>query len=284
MNNTKKIICLAFVTATFAACTSSQEGEKDTNTTKEDTVAVDSAKTGSSKLLSVPSPFQIAASLQSLGLPYKEELLSSYKKASSYTTEQAKAMNLGIYVIDMGYAVQNDQGQTALNYLSAASSLANELRVTSGFDKNTLDRFKANATNKDSLMDIVVAKYAVTHTQLQNSDRKQAAYQIFTGAFTEGLYIATNLAKDGKNEKLHNVIAIHKLFLRDLLTLLRSNQDEGMSGIIAELTKLEEIYNKINITYTEKNGINEMNPVTIDNAVLTEIVNQTNAVRKMIVS
>lgn len=284
MNPKKKILYLAFAAAFFTACSSSPEGEKDQNNTKEDTVAVDSSKATSSRLMSVPSPFQIAASLQSMGLPYKGDLLSSHKNASSYTTEQAKALNLGVYVIDMGYAVQNDQAQTAINYLSAASTLANELRVNSGFDKATLDRFKANATNRDSLMDIVVSKYATTHTQLQNTDRKQAAYLIFTGAFTEGLYLSANLAKDGNNPKLNNVIAIHKLFLADLLTLLRSKQDENTSSIIAELGKLEEIYNKVEITYTEKDGVKEMTPVTIDSAVLTEILDQTNAIRKMIIS
>lgn len=284
MNSRRKLITLAIAAATFTACSTSQEGEKDNNSAKEDSLATDTVKTGSSKLLSVPSPFQIASSLQSLGLPYKDELLSEYKNASSYTTEQSKAMNLGIYVIDMGYAVQNDQAQTALNYLSAATSLANDLNVGSGFDKATLDRFKANSANKDSLMNIVVSKYAATHTHLQNTERKQAAYLIFTGAFTEGLYIASNLAKDGKNEKLNDLIAIHKLFLGDLLTLLRSKQDESMSGLIAELTRLEEIYTKVEVTYSEKDGISYMNPVTIDKAVLSQIIDQTNAVRKMITS
>lgn len=286
MKKTTLLFYAIAITGAIASCSSGPEDKNQDQTKDNDTTAAaaPAADTTPARVLSVPAPFQVAQSLQSLGLPYKSDLVNPHKKVSGYNTEDAKALNLGVYIIDLGYAVQNDQGTGALNSIAAVAQLSKDLNISASFDKATLDKFKANEGKQDSLVNIVLDQFSRTHTQLQSTGRSRTAYLIFTGAFTEGLYLIANLGKGTDKQEVKNLVAMQKLFLKDVLELLRSKQGDQANPVLPELEKLEAIYQKVEITYSESEGYKKMNPVTIDKAVMDEILNQVNTIRKLIVT
>lgn len=149
--------------------------------------------------------------------------MNSHKKVSEYATEDAKALNLGVYLVDLGYAVKNYQCTAALNSVAAVAQLAKELNITSAFDKSTVDRVRANEGKQDSLISIVLGQFGKTHAQLESTGRKRTAHLIFAGGFTEGIYLIANLPKNNHKPEIKNLLGMQKLFPKDVLELVRSS-------------------------------------------------------------
>jgi hypothetical protein len=102
------------------------------------------------KVFSIPSPIQTAFLLKEVGTTFQSSLLNSTDKASSYVTTQKKALNLGIYGADLGYATIYDQSQEAISYMAVSKKLTTELGISGLYDEAQLKRFESNIGNQDS--------------------------------------------------------------------------------------------------------------------------------------
>jgi len=110
----KKVGVFTFVVFFLMSCAeeskrgNKEDGEK-TEENKEDKDANLLKING--KVFSVPSPIQTAFLLKHSGATYSSEMLSPTSNASNLSTSARKALNLGVYGADMGYATIYDQTQ-----------------------------------------------------------------------------------------------------------------------------------------------------------------------------
>lgn len=222
------------------------------------------------KLFSVPSPVQTALLIRSTSLTYDESLLNSEENIGNYSTNSAKALNLGIYGADLGYATLYDQNSKALSYLNVVESLSNDLGIAGAFDAKFLERFEANSSNQDSMLVILTDAFRKGDMFLKENDRKNASALILTGGWLESMHFATNLyAKSGDKQIFHR-IGEQKQSLETIIEILKEYNKEGVNDeILAQLESLNELFQTVEIT-------NEfVEPVTVESKKLTTIKNKS---------
>jgi hypothetical protein len=198
------------------------------------------------------------------GAPYSKEIMNGTDKVNSYSTKFQKCLNLGIYGADLGYTSLYDQTQDALAYFKVTNTIANDLGLSSAFDKNLIERFQKNIGNKDSILVLVSAAYRASNDFLKNNDRKDESALIIAGGWIETLNFAINVMKTKSNEDVKRRIAEQKNTLSNLISLLSANQgNEEYSELLKKLNDLKTEYDKVQYKYVfVRPTIDDMNKTT----------------------
>jgi hypothetical protein len=256
----KNILLLA-LPATFMISCSNSENSADT---KADTVAtniVDSTSTPINdaadfkfKMVigNLPSPFETIDQLKKSGLEYKKELLNDPANESKYITTTKKALNYGVYGVDLGYLASNKDFGKASKYFGATRNLAVSLDAVESFDKIVGSRIQSNMENADTINMVMDEAFAATDSYLRSAERQLAATQMLTGSWVESQYIALNsLSGQQKNEKndfLFQKVYEQKLHLGYLCDLLKEYEKEKeFLPVINALKDLNEDFKKIGV-------------------------------------
>lgn len=248
---------------------------------------------------SLPSPIETAMLIKRAGAKYNEEFLNKLENVSKYTTNKSMSLNLGVYSADLSFASMFDQPQASIKYLSTCKKLADDLGILNAIDKTIIDRMDKNVNNRDSLMEIISETLMNSNSFLKENDRPETAAIILVGAWTEGLYIATKIAKTSQsNKEMIDRIVDQRLSLNTLLSLLEEYKDgnaaETIKELITELQKLNSIFEKIQVTTTKveasvddksnKTTLNSKTKIVITPEVFDSLCLQVEEFRTKIVS
>lgn len=298
LKSTLKFTALALV-AGFMSVGCNNGGDKGV-TDGTDTVSEAKRKDEAKKIIySVPSPVEMASILQKAGSKYDKDILNDLENVSKYTTNDAKALNLGVYGSDLAYTSVFNQTQETMFYLKAAQKLSDELGITNAFNKNTVDRIEANLNSRDSLMQIISDSYLEIDSYLEENERQNISALMVAGGWVEGLHLATKVAmQNPTNKDMMARIADQKVSLDNLLGLLSSYpEDESILSIVNPLLSLKAIFDKINapaptnqkVTVNEKThvatigGDNDV-PAVISPEQLKAISEKTEEIRNSIIN
>jgi hypothetical protein len=132
---------------------------------------------------------------------------------------------------------------------------------------------------------------------LRENERGNISALIVTGLWVEGLYIATQVVKNKKHDKLAERIGEQKLFLGDLLLILKNYEaDPQYAGIAKDIEALKDSFADVKITYEkgepqsiEKDGMlvivqNEKSIVSMTDEQLKNIISMTEKTRAKFLS
>ncbi len=173
------------------------------------------------------------------GAVFNENLLNSTDNITDYTTSAKKAMNLGVYAVDLSYSKVFEQVETAGKFFNAMQKLAEELGIPADYFENTARRFDRNINDKDSLIKIANEVYMATDSYLKDNERYSAAAQIILGGWTEAVYIAIDIAKSTRDFEIIERLAEQKYSLSNLMDMLQNYESDA---VIAEyLVKLKAL-------------------------------------------
>ncbi len=285
---------LAIATAFFIGSCGSSNKESNQNA-EEFKQAEESLKDQIQDVVyNIPSPSEIPYLLQQTGAEFNQSLLNDRKKADQYLTRNDKAaLNLGVYAADIGYLSSYDKTQEAIDYLSAAKKLADNLGIIGSFDTDVLKKFEANISNKDSLASLLNQSVQKTDKYLKDDSRNKLAALMITGSFIEGLSISTGLIKsypkdllkdDQRNlilTPLMRVILEQEKSVDELVKMLGTvEQSDPVTGLQADLVSLQASYRALNIDEQIKNNRSDM---VLTDKNLVEITNIVEKMRKSIV-
>jgi hypothetical protein len=287
------IYLLAIATASLlASCGSSTK--KDDQSSDEFKQAEESLKDQIKDVVyNIPSPSEIPYLLQATGAEFNQSLLNDRKKVDQYLTRNEKAaLNLGVYAADIGYLSSYEKTQEAIDYLSSAKKLADNLGISS-FDPEVLKRFEANISNKDSLATLLDRAVKKTDKYLKDDSRTKLAALLVTGSFVEGLSISTGLIKTYPNNVLKEadrnniltplirVILEQEKSIDELAKMLGAvDQAEPVASIQANLTALKASYRALDIEEKIKNNRSDL---VLSDKNLVEITKIVDKMRKEIV-
>lgn len=256
----------ALLAAGLASCGKSGE---DKNKNSEEFDEAGSLKQQIEEVVyNIPSPSEIPYLLQATGAEFNESLLNPRTKVDQYTAHNDKAaLNLGVYVADIGYLTSYDKTQEAIDYLTACKTLADNLGLIGTFDSELGKQFEANISNKDSLAHLLDRTIKQAEAFLVDDNRNKLSSLVVTGSFIEGLYISTGLIKsypknilpeDNRNlvlTPLMRVVLEQKKAVSELLKMLSVvDQSEPIVSLKKDLQSLEEAYQKLNIEEQIKNN------------------------------
>jgi hypothetical protein len=182
---------------------------------------------------------EMSSLFQTSGAVYKPELLNSADKVTDYVTSSKKALNLGVYAVDLSYAKVFEQYETAAKYFNAMEKMAEELGIPSTYFENTAKRFDQNINNKDSLISIANEVYMATDKYLRENERYSAAAQIILGGWIEALDIAVDVANSTKSIDIIERFAEQKNSLGNVISMLDDYSDDV--AIKQNLQRLKEL-------------------------------------------
>lgn len=269
------------------------------STKKTDEVpTVDSTQTSiiniSGEIFSIPSPIQTALLIKGSGAGYSKGILNDPHKSSQYSTNFAKALNLGIFGADLGYVTIYDQSQDAIAYLNAAKKLSDGLGISAAFDAPTIERFTKNLGNKDSMLVLVGVAYRSSDAYLKTNDRNDVSGLVLAGGWIESLYFTTDIYKTKPKEDVKLRIAEQKLSLQSLIKLLTPYYSQPeYTKFIDNLYDLSTVYDGVEFKYTyitpttdaakKMTTINSKTDVNITPEQIESISQKVKAIRNQIV-
>ncbi len=245
----------------------------------------------------ISSPVEMAALLKSTGVPFDQKLLASTKSVDQLNTNFKQALNLGVYGCDLGYLNMYEKTGSVLTSMQAIKTLSNELRIGQFFDFGTIKRLATNNENLDSLMYISVSSFNNMDAYLRESNRSNISSLIVTGMWIEGMYLATQVAKNAPSDEVVERVADQKLVLNDLLLVLKNYKgDPNFEKLVTEIERIKKEYEEVKITYEmgepeakEVDGMliivqNDKQIVDISDETLASIVGVIEDVRNNIIN
>ena len=230
------------------------------------------------KLISnIPIPFDILRMHGEVPLTYNSSAVNSTSNLANYSTNTAKAVNLGIYGGDLAYSITYEKFTDMGSYLKCAKKLADDLGIPLAFDQSALSSYKKYGTNKDSLEKIVFNSYAEVDKTLKSNERLGLASLVVTGGWLEGLYATlTTLGSTPKNEKsqgLYKKIWEQKNHLDMIINLLEQfKDDKSFTPLIDDFKNIKAVYEGL----SNKSEINAEEMAALSKKV-SEVRNKTTA-------
>jgi len=265
--------------------------EVDASEISSQELAKEGIQTARQIFYSLPSPLETAMILKRSGAQYNEELLNPVDNASKYTTNKSMALNLGIYSTDLSYASLFDQTQASIKYMAVSKRMAEGLGILNAIDNTIVQRLEENVNNREAIMDIISESLLNTSSILEEDDRVAISSVILVGGRIEGLYIATSLVDDVKQDdnELVDRIIDQKLSLSTVVNLLEQHKDNSdVNEVLGDIKALAAVYEKIQISFSgveavEQEGqttvLRSKNVVSVNPTVFNELRNKVASIR-----
>ncbi|MBC7865165.1 MAG: hypothetical protein IAF38_19480 [Bacteroidia bacterium] len=294
----KKVGLFLIPAALFlSSCGSGEVEEESGNDGPGDSTTMEQKLHTQNVFTNIPSPVETATVLLDAGAEYDHTMVNDPLIFKSYTAEEARALNLGVYGADLSFAGIFENSQESMAFLKCVNALCKDLGISGVFDEKTADRLERNKDNRDSILEIVSTSFWDADAYLKENQRPNTSSLIVAGGWVEGMYIACEVYNKTKKEKIKNRIisAPQKSSLTSLVTLLESEKQSAVSQFMLEgLQNLKKIYEKIpegkpvttavTDTVTGETSIETKNNVVVDATLMNEIYTAVRDLRQKMVS
>tara|TARA_B110000046_G_scaffold185757_1_gene229102 strand:+ start:3372 stop:4283 length:912 start_codon:yes stop_codon:yes gene_type:complete len=246
------------------------------------------------KIFSITSPIQMVSLLKSQDDVFNESVLTDPKNVENFTTTFKRAINMGVYGADLGYATIYEKNMQAVSYLGSVDKLSAELGISGAFDADLVSRFIENGNNQDSMLVIMSEGYRKGDQFLKDNEQHDVASLILTGGWIESLYFATTIFEKTEDQEIANRISEQKTTLKTIIELLTDFNTEGTyTKLIDDLKDLKTDFDQIKFNYQyiapvtmpEKfqTNIKSKSSVQVDEEVLNSIITKVDAIRNELI-
>lgn len=210
----------------------------------------------------LPSPLQIAAIFNKVGLEYHEGLINQPSNIDKYNTKTSKYLNFGIYSADLAYAVLNDKQQSAIDILNAIKTMSEEIGMSNIFSTGDLIKsFEENISNQDTILYILTEIKQRTDDYLEENSEESKEAIFFSAAWLEGMYIGSNSL--ASNDKIAPRLVEQMTILDNIIRALDKHNDETLDiGFLIEgLNNINSSFKSIPVVdqyYSEEIDLNDV--------------------------
>ncbi|HWY36738.1 MAG TPA: hypothetical protein VNX68_18985 [Nitrosopumilaceae archaeon] len=254
MNEVKKLLLSLLCLSILSSCGNGKSGEETDDGGSDTSHVVDQTQMVSAQNIfnSVPAPAEVSEMIERTNLDYDGTVLNNPDNYKKYTTDDYKALNLGVYGTDLSYTSVFDQSQESLVYLTCVNQACRSLGISGVFDQKTFDRIDANKQNKDSLLQIISKSFWAADKFLKENKRANTSTLMVAGGWIEGIYLAANIAKLSNDKRIIQKIIAQKNSLKDLITLLESSKlSPDVAFICENLKQISPLFDDATATPTE---------------------------------
>ena len=198
-------------------------------------------------IANIPSPVGSINELSGWGVDYNNALLVDAKKQLSASSEFSKALALGVYNIDMSYAMVNNKGEDVLKYMKTVVTTSDALGLKSAVDQMVGKRAEKNLSNKDSLLKILDEIFVKSDSYLRTNERVYTASSVFAGSWVESLFLTCKITESATDaavkEKAYKHLWDQRFYLKNLTDLLNDYKDK--KECVALNDELKKIHGEI---------------------------------------
>ena len=201
---------------------------------------------------SIPNPIEITALMKESGVAYDRNRLNNYVNSSKYTTNFKKALNLGVYSTDLGFANMYGKTQDAIHYLDAVQDLSEGLAIDQFFEYSTLKSL-AEKENLSQLIQTTIRNFEKINNHLHDQKRDVISALLLTGGWIESTYLTVEVyqksaSKPQVKKLLKEKIGEQKLVIDRLMLLLDIYSSKPqVPQLIASLRKVQDIYDDVEL-------------------------------------
>ncbi len=201
----------------------------------------------------LPTPFEMVNMLNEIGAKYNSSVLNPSERSEKYFNEKSKAVNVGIYGADLAYAVTFNQKQDVKVYSKTIKVLIDQLGININYSRLLSDDANEKLNNKDTLVNIITNMFSDTYRFIYNKNNQDLAVVMVSGAWTEVMYIATNISEDTyNNSEIVKMIAGQKETYTKLMSILKErDKSSDIKDIEVRLEVLKPVYDKVDSGLTE---------------------------------
>lgn len=244
----------------------------------------------------VSSPIEMAALIKEIGMDFSVDYLATTDFVDRYNTSYQMAYILGIFGADLGYLNIYNKNTQVVDYLTSINRLADGIKVGQFFDFSTLKRLSTSRENMDSLMYISVHSFNNMDSYLRETHRGHLSALMITGIWVEGMYLATQVAKENSDPALLVRIGEQKLNMNNLFLILNAYKSQKqIQDLMDVLNEIKVEFDKVKITYemgepetVEHEGMimivqNERSIVNITDEQMQNIIMKTEEVRNKLI-
>jgi len=222
----------------------------------------------------LPRPFALAASFQEAGMSYAPGRTNPVENVSKYMTKGSQLINFGVYSTDLVYNIINDQPQQTMLYFNTLKELADKFGMGSIFTEDDLAlEIEKNISDRDMLESLLVDVHERSQEFLEDNDMRFLSTIQFSGAWVEGMYLASlDFSSKDPAEVGHKIADQMTLVTNTIKGLeMYPNRDESINQILEELKAFEAMYaNFESVLATEGVGFPELTKDEI-NQIATKI-------------
>jgi len=251
-NNTTTLLGSFLILLTILSCSSENSVENTTIDKIDNEGKLQShlnLNEGSTKVFTMPTPLQISTALHIMKAESNTSILLPYD-IDGFNTNETNAINLGAYIVDLGYTtIYNDQ-QLFIYYSKKIQNIIDNVGISTYANNGLHKRIESNRENQDSLFHIIQETYANGHQHISESKDESMGLMVFAGAYIEGLYLLSNAKVNPKWIKEYdNVLMQQKVFLENFILLLGAYEEDNreVKKVRDELIKLDDIFIAIDV-------------------------------------
>lgn len=247
-------------------------------------------------LFSIPSPFLIVDLIKNTKVQYNPDLLNPIENNAKYSSNEKKALNLGVFTADMGYTNIYEQYSSTIKYIKVTKSISSDLQIMNSNSIDLISKIEDKIENTDSLNKIFANAYREVDFYLKDNDRGDASTLVLTGAWIEGLFLMTQTANKCNNELLINRIGEQKFSIINLLKIISQNsknESKFHKEVVTEINELKALFDKIKIEYKydkhiilpneKKTIVLSETKISIPDNIMEEITIKTENIRNLII-
>jgi hypothetical protein len=238
------LFAIAIIIYSLAACTTKEKDHQEQ--TNIDSIDLEANFKQAKKIFyNLPSPPEVSELLLTNStVDFNETTLNPLENIDHYESSVKQALNMGIYSTDFSFASMSGQDQIAISYLANSKMLARKLGIAGILGQDTIKLLTKNFSNKDSLMDIITLVYRRSEAYFNENDKSDLALLMAIGGWTEGLYIATELAKKMDfSPVIMDKISEQRLSMEIIVQIIESNSNEP------NIYKYHDSFTALNKTY-----------------------------------
>ena len=246
MNTFQKLTLLGASLLIITSC-SNNEGDSANNLKKTASIEVDTTDvyTSNDYDFVLPRPFALVTSFESAGMDFVASRMNDPKNIEKYTTDGKQLLNFGVYSSDLVYSIISDQPQSSITNFNAIKGLADKIGMGSIFNEEELAlKIEKNIADRDAMEGLLIDVYERSQDYLENNEMRVLAAIQFSGAWFEGMYLATfDLDKKDKSKFSHTIVD-HMSLLKHAIKGLEAYTDrkEDTNEVLTKMKELQATY------------------------------------------
>lgn len=184
---------------------------------------------------------------------YHPSLMNPATRVEDYITLGKKALNLGIYGVDMGYMKFYDENFGLKGYYTAISKLSREIGIPDEYVMTAVGLLEEHMYHEDSLYQASCELLEVTDLYLTSNEQQAMAALIILGGWIEAMYITLHLDEEPSQEMMDR-IAAQKFGLKSLISYLNMYQDDfQIIQHTLSLNRLWKVFDQIEVYFEDEN-------------------------------
>lgn len=283
MNTYQKLILVGTGLLLITSCSNNEENTKAPELKKTAIIEVDTTDvyTSDDYDFVLPRPFALVSSFENAGLDFVASRMNTPKNIEKYTTDGKQLLNFGVYSSDLVYSIISDQTQASITNFNAIKNLADKIGMGSIFNEEDLAKqIEDNISDREEMESLMIDVYERSQEFLENNDMRLLAAVQFSGAWFEGMYLATFDVDKKDKKKLSHTIVDHMNLLKQAIKGLESYKERGedTAEVLAQMKELQSTYKAFDSIKNAK-GLPELSPEEIK--IVTAKIHE---IRELIIS